>query len=136
MAKLEYVVVYTATYPSVAAAQEALDTIEHLPRNEVGGKFDAAVIDNADGQPHVAKRMEYPPRRIIPERFGEKILTRKELDDAATELAAGTAGLIVIGDATIEPALDRAFAGTKVGQREIQATVDQITSELEEAFKA
>jgi hypothetical protein len=136
MAEPEYVVVYTATYPTVAAAQEALNTIEHLPKHEVGGKFDAAVIDKVDGQPHVAKRLEYPPRRIIPERFGERILTRKELDDAAGELAAGAAGLIVIGEATIEPALDKVFAGTKVGQREILATVDQITSELEEAFKA
>jgi len=136
MAEPEYVVVYTATYPTVAAAQEALNTIEHLPRNEVGAKFDAAVIDSKDGQPNVVKRMEYPSRHIIPERFGAKILTRKELDDAAGELTAGTAGLIVIGEATIEPALDKAFAGTKVVKREIEATVEQITSELEGAFKA
>jgi hypothetical protein len=42
----------------------------------------------------------------------------------------------VIGQATIEPALDQALAGTaKVLKREIEATIGQITSELEEAFK-
>jgi hypothetical protein len=42
----------------------------------------------------------------------------------------------VIGQATIEPALDKAFTGTaKVFKRELAATVDQITSELQEAFK-
>ena len=47
-----------------------------------------------------------------------------------------TSGLIVVGEATIEPALDKAFTGTaKVFKREMAATVDQITSELQEAFK-
>jgi hypothetical protein len=63
-------------------------------------------------------------------------MTRKELDEAAEELLAAEAGLIVIGEATIEPALDEALAGTaKVVKREMAATVDQITSELQEAFK-
>jgi hypothetical protein len=135
MAEQDYVVVYTATYPTVAAAHEALDTIEHLRKNEVDGKYDAAVIDKEDGQPHVAKRMEYPHSRIIPERFG-RTLTRKELNEAAEELLGDEAGLIVVGEATIEPALDKALAGTtSVVKREIEATVEQITSELQEAFK-
>ena len=58
------------------------------------------------------------------------------MNDAAEELVADEAGLIVVGEATIEPALDRVFAGTKVVKRELEATVDQITSELQEAFKA
>jgi hypothetical protein len=37
---------------------------------------------------------------------------------------------------TIEPALDKALTGTaKVVKREMEATVDQITSELQEALK-
>ena len=100
------------------------------------GKYDAAVIDKENGKPRIAKRMEYPHSRIIPERFGGGTLTRKELNEAAEELLAGEAGLIVIGEATIEPALDKALAGTaKVVKREIAATTDQITSELQEAFK-
>ena len=42
----------------------------------------------------------------------------------------------MVGEATIEPAIDKALAGTpKVFKREMRATVDQITSELQEAFK-
>jgi hypothetical protein len=65
MAEQDYVVVYAATYPTVAAARAALDTIEHLHK------------------------------------------------EAAEELLAGKAGLIVVG----------------------AATIGQITSELQEAFK-
>ena len=40
MAEQEYVVVYAAAYPTVAAAQAVLDTIEHLHKDEVVGKYD------------------------------------------------------------------------------------------------
>jgi len=136
MAEPEYVVVYAVTYPTVAAAQEVLDTIGHLHR-KVSGEYDAAVIDKDNGKAHVVKRMDHPHVRIIPEWFGGGSLTRKELHEAADELMAGEAGLIVIGEATIEPALDNALAGTaKVFKREIEATLGQITTELEEAFKS
>ena len=136
MAEQEYVVVYAAAYPTVAAAQAVLDTIEHLPKDEVVGKYDAAVIDKENGKPHVVKRMDRPYTRIIPEWFGGGALTRKELNEAAEELLAAEAGLIVVGNASIEPALDKALTGTKVVKREMAATIDQITSELQEAFKA
>jgi hypothetical protein len=133
MAEPEYVVVYAAAYPDVAAAQAVLDTIEHL---QVAGRYDAAVIDKESGKPHVVKRMDRPHTRIIPEWFGGGALTRKELNEAAEELLADEAGLIVIGEATIEPALDKVFTGTaKVVKREMEATIDKITSELQEAFK-
>ena len=131
----DYVVVYAAAYPTAAAAHAALDTIEHLPRHEAAGDYDAAVIDKEDGKPHVVKRMDHPRSRIIPEWFGGGVLTRKELNEAADELVSDEAGLIVIGKATIEPALDKVFTGTKVVKREIEATIEQITSELQEAFK-
>jgi len=134
MAEPEYVVVYAATYPSVAAARAVLDTIEHLDK-EVSGPYDAAVVDKENGKAHVVKRIDHPHVHIIPERFGGGDLTRKELIEAAGELLADEAGLIVVGEATIEPALDKVLTGTKVVKREIEATVDQITSELQEAFK-
>jgi hypothetical protein len=133
MADPHYVVVYAVTYPSVAAAQAVLGTIEDLGK-EVSGPFDAAVIDKENGKAHVVKRMDHPHARIIPEWFGGGELTRKELNDAAKELLADEAGLIVVGEATIEPALDKVLTG-QVFKREIEATIDQITSELQEAFK-
>jgi hypothetical protein len=136
MAEQEYVVVYAAAYPTVAAAQAVLDTIEHLHKDEAVGKFDAAVVDKENGKPHVVKRMDHPHIRVIPEWFGGGALTRKELNEAAEELLADEAGLIVVGEATIEPALDKALTGTaKVVKREMAASIDQITSELQEAFK-
>jgi hypothetical protein len=136
MAEQEYVVVYAAAYPTVAAARAVLDTIEHLHGSEVKGTYDAAVIDKENGKPHVVKRMDRPLTHIIPEWFGGGPLNRKELNDAAEELVADEAGLIVVGEATIEPALDKVFTGNaKVVKREIGATIDQITSELQEAFK-
>jgi hypothetical protein len=136
MAEQEYVVVYAAAYPTVAAAQAVLDTIEHLHKDEAVGKFDAAVVDKENGKPHVVKRMDHPHIRVIPEWFGGGALTRKELNEAAEELLADQAGLIVVGEATIEPALDKALTGTaKVVKREMAASIDQITSELQEAFK-
>jgi hypothetical protein len=135
MAEQDYVVVYAATYPTVAAARTVLDTIEHLHK-EVAGTYDAAVVAKENGKAHVIKRMDHPHVRIIPERFGRGALTRKELNEAAEELLADEAGLIVVGEATIEPALDKALTGTaKVVKREMEATVDQITSELQEALK-
>ncbi len=135
MAEQEYVVVYAATYPTVAAARAVLDTIGHLHK-ELAGAYDAAVIDKQNGKAHVVKRMDHPHIRIIPEWFGGGALTRRELNEAAEELLADEAGLIVIGEATIEPALDKALTGTaKVVKREMAATIDQITSELQEAFK-
>jgi hypothetical protein len=136
MAEQDYVVVYAAAYPAVAAAREVLETIEHLHR-EVAGTYDAAVVDKENGKAHVVKRLNHPRLRIIPEWLGGGALTRKELDEAAQELLAGEAGLIVVGEATIEPALDKAFTGSaKVVKREMEASIDQITSELQEAFKA
>jgi hypothetical protein len=135
MAEQEYVVVYAATYPTVAAARAVLNTIEHQ-HEKVAGTYDAAVVEKENGKAHVVERMDHPHVRIIPEWFGGGALTRKELNDAAEELLADEAGLIVIGEATIEPALDEALTGTpKVFKREVAATVDQITSDLQEAFK-
>jgi uncharacterized membrane protein len=66
MAEPEYVVVYAAAYPTVAAAQSVLDTIEHLHKDiehlhkdEVLGKYDAAVVDKENGKPHVVKRLDH-----------------------------------------------------------------------------
>ena len=136
MAEKRQLIVYAAAYETVERALADLDAIERLHKAGLIGQFDAAVIDKENGQPHVVKRLDHPHTRIIPEWFGRGNLTRKELTEAAEELAADQAGLIVIGQATIEPALDQALTGTaKVLKREIEATIGQITSELEEAFK-
>jgi hypothetical protein len=137
MADKKQLVVYAAAYETVDAALADLDGVEQLHKDEVIGDYDAAVIDQEDGKPHVVKRMDRPHIRVIPEWFGGGTLPRKELHEAAEQLTAGQAGLIVVGEPTIEKALDTALTkSAKVVKRTVEATTDEITSELQEALKA
>ena len=127
---------YTATYDSVSDAMTDLDAIEQLHKDQVIGKYDAAVIDMENGKPHIVKRMDRPGVRVIPEWFGGGTLPRKELQEAAGELTAGQAGLIAVGEPTIEKALDQALTkADKVVKHTVDASTDEITSELQEALK-
>src|SRR5215468_1219971 len=130
-------VMYTAAYDSVSDAMADLDAIEQLYKDQVIGKYDAAVIDKQDGKPHIAKRMDRPGVRVIPEWFGGGTLPRKELKEAAAELTADQAGLVAVGEPTIEKALDPALTGAaKVVKQTVDASADEITSELQEALKS
>jgi hypothetical protein len=80
--------------------------------------------------------MDRPHIRVIPEWFGGGTLPRKELHAAAQKLTANPAGLIAVGEPTIEHGVDTALTtATKVVTRTVEATTDQITSELQEALK-
>jgi hypothetical protein len=79
------------------------------------GHYDAAVIDKEDGKPHVVKRMDRPHIRVIPEWFGGGALPRKELHEAAEQLTASQAGLIAVGEPTIEKGLDKALTKGRQG---------------------
>jgi len=128
--------VYAATYQNVSDAETDLDAIEQLHKDELIGSFDAAVIDQEDGKPHVVKRMDRPGIRVVPEWFGGGTLPRKELHEVAQQLTAGQAGLIAVGEPTIEKALDKALTNAdKVVKRSVDASTDEITSELREALK-
>jgi hypothetical protein len=133
----EPVVLYTASYDSVSAAMTDLAAVEQLHKDAMIGRYDAAVIDKENGKPHIVKRMDRPGVRVIPEWFGGGTLPRKELHEAAQELTASQAGLIAVGEPTIEEAVDKALAGAaRVVKRTVDATTDEITSELQEALKS
>ena len=123
---------------TVDAALADLDAIEQLHKDEMIGQYDAAVIDKENGKPHVVKRMDRPHMRVIPEWFGGGTLPRKELPyEAAEQLTANQAGLIAVGEPTIEKGLDQALTeAAKVVKRTVEGTTDQITSELQEALKS
>jgi hypothetical protein len=136
MAKDNEMILYTAAYGSVTDALRALDTIEELHKDQVVGKFDAAVIDKENGKPHIAKRMDRPEIRVIPEWFGGGTLPRKELHQAAEELTADKAGLIVVAEPTVAKALGKALtSAAKVVRHNVDAGIDEITSELQEALR-
>jgi hypothetical protein len=128
--------VYAASYQNLSDALADLDAVEQLHKDDIIGSFDAAVIDKKDGKPHVAKRIDRPNIRVIPEWFGGGTLPRKELHEAAGQLTASQAGLIAVGEPTIEKALDNALkSADKVVKRTVDAATDEITSELQEALK-
>ena len=129
--------VYAAAYKTVEAALADLDAIEQLHKDELIGSYDAAVIANEDGKPRIVKRMDRPRIRVIPEVFGGGTLPRKELKDAAAELTANQAGLVAAGEPTIEKAVDNALTGAaNVVKQTVDATTDEIASELQEALKS
>ena len=137
MAEKKTMDVYAASYDTVPAALDALDAIEQLHKDAMIGSYDAAVIDKENGKPHIAKRMDRPRVRVIPEAFGGGALPRKELKQAAAELTANQAGLIVVGEPTIGKGISKALeTADKVVTASVDADVDEITSELQEALKS
>jgi uncharacterized membrane protein len=137
MAEKSSMIIYAAAYDNVTTALADLDTVEQLHKDKMIGKFDAAVVDKESGKPHVARRIDRPRIRVIPEWFGGGTLPRKELHDAAEQLTANQAGLIVIGEPTIEKGLDEALTkAAKVVKHTVEATTDEISSELQEALKS
>jgi hypothetical protein len=137
MADNDQLVLYAAAFGSVPDAREAMESIEQLRKDKIIGKFDAAVIDQQDGKPHIVKRMDRPEYRAIPEWFGGGALPRRELKSAASKLTADRAGLLVVGEPTIERAVDNVLASaSSMVKHEMDATVDEISSELEEALKS
>ena len=137
MAENRQLVIYAAAYGTAEAALADLDAVEQLHKTKIIGWYDAAVIDKENGKPHVVKRMDRPHIRVIPEWFGGGTLPRKELHEAAEQLTANQAGLVAVGEPTIEEALDQALTkAAKVVKRTVEATADEITSELQEALKS
>lgn len=137
MADQDNMVLYTALYDGVDEALDDLQAIEQLHEDAIVGKFDAAVIDRENGEPHIVKRMDRPRIRVIPEAFGGGTLSRKELKEAAGELSGSQAALIVAGEPTLAKGFDQAVTkADKVIKRSLDATTDEVASELQEAVKS
>jgi len=133
----ESLMLYTAVYGDVDGALADLEGLQQLHKDEVIGSYDAAVIDKENGEPHIVKRMDRPRVRVIPEAFGLGTLRRRELKDAAQELGASQAALIVVGEPTFEKGFDKAVADTaKVAKRTLDTTVDQLADDLQRAVNA
>ena len=137
MADDNQMLLYAAAYGTVDAALADMDAVEQLHKDKMIGKFDAAVIDQQDGKPHIVKRLDRSRMRAIPELFGGGTLPRKELKEAAEALTGNQVGLIVVAEPTVEKGLEQALTGAaKVVKRSVDATSDEISSELQEALKS
>jgi len=129
----ENAVLYIAVYDDVDGALADLATFEQLHEAEMIGKYDAAVVDKKDSEPHIVKRVDRPVVRVIPEWLGYGTLARRELHDAARALDAGEAALIVVGEATLAKGFERAVTrATKTAKRELNAAPDELAKDLTE----
>jgi hypothetical protein len=134
MAKDRELAIYTAVYDSVDDARADLDAIEQLHKDDFVGTFDAAIVDQENGKPHIVKRLDRPVVRVIPEALGFGTLKRKELHEAAQELGANEAGLIVVGQPTLEKGFDKAVTrAKKVLKHTVDATTEELAAEMKEA---
>jgi hypothetical protein len=134
MAKERELAIYVGVYDDVASAKADMDAIEELHKADLIGTFDAAVVDQKNGKPHIVKRMDRPMVRVIPEELGFGPLSRKELKEAAAELGSNQAGLIVLGQPTFEKGFDKAVTrAAKIVKRTVDATTDEIAKEMKEA---
>jgi hypothetical protein len=122
---------YTAVYEDKEAALDDLDVLDGLHEHELVGRYDAAVIANVDGDPHIVMRVDRPSIREIPELFGAGTLRRHELHEAARRLDAGQAALVVVGEPTLEEGFDEAAAHAA---RVVKQRFDSATDELAEAL--
>ena len=129
-------VLYTAVYTDLEDAMADLDAFEQLHKDQMIGKFDAAVIDKEDGKPHVVKRADQPYYRVIPEWFGSGTLPRKELHEAAEALESGQAALIAVGEPTIGQGIEKAITrSAKVFKHDMNVAADELAKELTDALK-
>ena len=137
MADKQPMLVFAASYDTIPAALEALNIIEQLHKDKAIAAFDAAVIAKENGKPRIVKRMDRPFVRVIPEELGGGTLPRKELKEVAAELPNYEAGLIAVGDPTIDEAISNALeTADKVVKRSVDASADEIAAELKEALNS
>jgi hypothetical protein len=122
---------YVAVYDNVDSALADLDAFDDLHDEDLIGNYDAAVVDNEGGKPHIVKRVDRPRINALPELVGKGALPRGQLNDAATELAPGEAALIAVGDPTLAKGFDKAVTrANKVAKESFNATADQLASDL------
>jgi hypothetical protein len=135
--KTNNAVLYAAVYPDVESALSDLRSFQNLHKAELVGHYDAAVIDQEDGKPHIVKRADSPAINVIPEWLGSGKLPRSDLHDAAQSLAPGEAELVVIGDPTLEQGFEKAVTrAAKTAKRELNAAIDELEAELTHSAKA
>ena len=124
-------VAYVAVYDDVDSALADLDALGTLHDDDLIGKYDAAVIDQESGKPHIVKRVDHPRIDILPELVGRGALPSGKLRDAAKELDPGEAALIVVGEPTLQKAFDKAVTrADKVAKDSFDASADDLADAL------
>ena len=125
---------YVAVYDDVNSAVADLNALDALHESDLIGKYDAAVIDQESGKPHIVKRVDRPRIDVLPELVGKGALPQGELRDAAKELDPGEAALIVVGEPTLAKAFDKAVTrADKIAKESFNASADDLAEALRKA---
>ena len=56
-------VLYTAIYTDLEDAKFDLEALQQLHKDQMIGKFDAAIIDKEEGKPRIVKRVDHRSAR-------------------------------------------------------------------------
>ena len=138
MAKPDSVFVYVGTYPSEVAARADYDIVKDLHAEKAVGTYDASVVTkDANGKVHVNKDetstrhgawggaavgamvgILFPPALIGSAVVGATVggvgahlwkgMSRADVKEFGELIDAGQAALVIVGESTIESAIDKA----------------------------
>jgi uncharacterized membrane protein len=166
MAKPDAVFIYIGTYPSEAAARDDYDVVKDLHTAGAVGTYDAAVItkDNA-GKVHVNKDematrhgawggaavgavvgILVPPSIIGTAIVGAAVggvgghlwrgMSRSDVKEFGDIIDAGQAALIVVGESTIEAAIEKAqLKAEKQVAKELNVSAKDVDKAVQDAAK-
>ena len=161
MAKADGVFIYIGTYPSESVAQGDYDVVKDLHALGAVGSYDAAVITKDDkGKVHVNKDetstrrgawggiaagalvgLLFPPSLIASAAVGGAVggvsghlwkgLSRSDVKEFGELIDAGEACLLVVGESTIEDAIDKA---NLKAEKQVKRQVDASSADVDSAI--
>lgn len=129
-------VLYTAVYTQLGDALADMGALEQLHEDHLVGRYDAAIIDQEQGTPHIVDRAAHPAVRVIPDSLGKGPLSRRELHEAARTLEDNEVALVVVGEPTLQKGFEKAVTRAgKTATHEMNAATDELARELAAASK-
>ena len=166
MSNPDAVFVYIGTYPSEDAAQADYDVIKDLHAAGAVGTYDASVVTKDDaGKVHVNKDetatrhgawggaavgalvgILFPPSIIVGAAVGAGVggvgghlwkgMSRADVKEFGELIDAGQAALVVVGESTIEQALDKAgLKAEKHVAKELDVNAKDVDAAVQDAAK-
>ena len=162
MAKADAVFIYIGTYPSEAAARADYDIVKDLHAEKMVGTYDAAVVTkDPDGKVHVNKDetatrhgawggaavgavvgILFPPSIIVGAAVGGvsghlwKGMSRSDVKEFGDVIDAGQAALVVVGESTLEDALDKAeLKAEKHVAKQLDVSAKDVDKAVQETAK-
>ena len=162
MAKADGVFIYIGTYPNEASAQDDYSVVKDLHAEGAVGTYDAAVVTkDQSGKVHVNKDematrhggwggvavgalvgVLFPPSIIGAAAVGGAVgavgghlwrgMSRADVKELGEVIDAGQAALVVVGESTIEAAIDK--AGLKA-EKQVAKELDVKPKDLDKAIQ-